>query len=85
MNIKLEHGKDRYGAVWSFERCKAPHCKGRRNIIGFHVPDEIWNAVVPKGINIVCLACFDEMAQAKGIKYQSVLKVFPPVTWEDVY
>jgi len=56
---------------WEYERCHAPRCRGRRNIFGYHVPDEIWKRVVPKKLRgrSVCLTCFDEMAQRKGVKY----------------
>ncbi len=68
---------------WPFERCKAPRCAGRRNCVGFSVDDATWNAVVPESLrdHVVCLECFDEMAQKKGIAY-NVLSVHP-VAWSD--
>lgn len=81
---RLEDGEDHRGHDWPFERCKSDFCEGRRNLIGFDVPDKIWSKVVPKDLNVVCLTCFDEMAQEKGISYRNELETFPLVTWEDI-
>jgi hypothetical protein len=52
------------------QSCKA--C-GRRDKFDFSVPDEIWAAVVPpKFANlVVCLSCFDDFAQVRGVDYAS--------------
>ena len=53
-------------------------CKvcGHRDKFDFHVPDEIWAAVVPPIFQnrVVCLACFDDYAGEKGIEYATRLK-----------
>jgi hypothetical protein len=50
------------------QTCKA--C-GYRDKFDFHVPDEIWEAVVPAYLRgrVVCLACFDDFAEERGIDY----------------
>lgn len=42
----------------------------------FHVPDDIWERVVPPEYRdrVVCLYCFDEFAAARGIKYAASLR-----------
>jgi len=53
-------------------------CKvcGRRDIICFHVPDKIWEDVIPKNYRslVVCLRCFDTFASEKGVHYASYLR-----------
>ena len=48
-------------------------CKGcgNRDKFDFSVPDRIWEAVVPTHLRnrVVCLSCFDDFAQARGIEY----------------
>lgn len=48
-------------------------CKvcGRPDKFDFHVPDEIWEAVVPPEFqrHVVCLTCFDDFAIARDIDY----------------
>lgn len=55
------------------QRCKA--C-WQRDKFNFDMPDEIWEAVVPRRLQnrVVCLACFDEFARRKGIDYAPYLK-----------
>ena len=50
------------------QTCKA--C-GQPDKFDFHVPDEIWDAVVPPALRtrVVCLYCFDEFAHERGIEY----------------
>jgi hypothetical protein len=50
------------------QTCKA--C-GRPDKFDFHVPDEVWAAVVPPELvtRVVCLFCFDEFARQKRISY----------------
>lgn len=69
----LESGVDHRGRVWPAERCKAPECRGRRVTVPFVVKDGVWDAVVQGRGNIVCLSCFDEMAQDLGIDYEAQL------------
>lgn len=40
----------------------------QRIVVGFIVPDEIWHAVDPPSHDY-CLACFDALAQSKGVRY----------------
>ena len=53
-------------------------CKmcGQPEKIDFHVPDEIWAAVVPAEFRqlAVCLYCFDDEAAAKGVRYAATLE-----------
>ena len=44
---------------------------GKRDKFDCHVPDYIWEAVVPTHLRnrVVCLACFDDFAQVRGIEY----------------
>lgn len=56
------------------QTCKV--CK-RKDKFDFHVPDEIWEAIVPpifRGL-VVCLECFDAFAADKNIDYARHLKV----------
>jgi hypothetical protein len=50
------------------QMCKA--C-GRRDKMDFHVPDDVWEAVVPARLRsrVVCLACFDGFAKQRGVEY----------------
>lgn len=56
-------------------------CKCCNVVDGFdwHVPDEIWAAVVPEQYRnlALCLACFDDFAQAQGIDYREDLQRHP--------
>ena len=50
------------------QTCKA--C-GNRDKFDFHVSNEVWEAVVPDYLQnrVVCLGCFDDFAQLRGIEY----------------
>lgn len=54
-------------------RLQRQRCKVCWNADGFnfHVPDEVWRAVVPPELQqlVVCLRCFDDFAQEKGVDY----------------
>jgi len=54
-------------------------CKvcGRPDKFDFHVPDEVWVAVVPEEYRnrVVCLGCFDEFAQERRVDYATRLSV----------
>jgi len=69
---------------WRGEVCK--NC-GRRNVIGFVVDDEVWADVTvgfpfpPDAAPVLCPACFDELAEARGVRYE--FKAVYPVTWND--
>jgi hypothetical protein len=62
--------------AWAGEICKL--CR-RRNVVGFRVADDVWQAVAPAGKNVLCPTCFDELAEAAGVPY-AFLDVFP-VPW----
>jgi hypothetical protein len=64
---------------WPYERCKSERCDGRRITVGFAVSDEDWRAVRGGDERCRCLTCFDEEAQAKGVRYR--LLALHPVTW----
>lgn len=55
------------------QRCKV--C-GRVDKFDFHVPDKIWEEIVPQEFvnRVVCLACFDEFARRKGVDYAQYLE-----------
>ena len=59
------------GHQW--QRCKV--C-GRRDKFDFHVPDHIWEAVVPEEFRrgVVCLACFDDFARQAKVDYAPYLE-----------
>lgn len=63
---------------WPGEVCK--RC-GRRNCVGFNVPEDTWAAVVRGRWRVLCPTCFDEEAQEAGIAY-SFGKVYL-VSWSD--
>ena len=50
------------------QRCKL--C-GRADKFDFSVPDDVWRAIVPSVFrdSVLCLACFDYLASAKGMSY----------------
>lgn len=53
-------------------------CKscGRVDYFDFHVPDNIWNSVVPPPLrnNVVCLNCFDRYAKEMRVNYSKYIK-----------
>ena len=53
---------------WEGQVCKA--C-GRVDIIHYHVPDWLWEYIVPEELRglVVCLRCFDAFAARKRIDY----------------
>ena len=55
-------------------------CKmcGQPDKFDFHIPNEIWKAVVPEEFRtmVVCLYCFDEEAAAKGVNYAEAISEF---------
>lgn len=55
-----------------WQRCKA--CR-HRDKFNFHVPDDIWEAVVPRHLRnrVVCLSCFDEFARQRRVDYAPYL------------
>jgi len=79
--LPLPDRRDGSGMAWAYERCKSSRCRGARVTVGFLVPDDAWEAVTGGAGRVLCLSCFDEMAQARGIRYQA--EVMPPVAWWD--
>ena len=57
---------------WEAERCKI--C-GQPNHFGFMIPDQLWEQLIPQGINIVCLNCLDNLAVAAGVEYAEHLTI----------
>ena len=51
------------------------------NVVGFHVPDDVWTAVVPEcaQTRVVCLACFTRLADEKLIPWDRDIE-FSPVS-----
>lgn len=68
---------------WPGERCD--RCK-RRVVVGYNIADKDW-AAVTKDTNYttLCLACFDELAQMKGVRYQTQTHNLHSVLWHDWY
>lgn len=77
MAAEAQHQEVSVRGCWLGEWCKG--CD-RRVVVGFSVPDEDWEAVVGGEFNILCLACFDERAEAKGVRY-TVLDTVRPIAW----
>lgn len=83
-NRPLEHGSvDRKEATpWldasgpCRERCKACWKTSR---VGFVVPDTVWAMVVPDALRdrVLCLACFAEMADERGVEWDRRIEFFP--------
>lgn len=70
--------------VGQFESQEAGYVKSHRQTckvclrpdkFNFHVPDEIWEEVVPLEYqnHVVCLACFDDLAMARRVDYATHL------------
>jgi len=61
-------------------RALSQKCKvcGQSDGFSFDVPDEIWDAVVPKQFQgrVVCLRCFDRFAAQRGVSYRNVLRLW---------
>ena len=63
---------------WPGEVCK--RCQ-RRNTVGFHVPEELWRAIVKGRWSLLCLTCFDEVAEAEKVEYDIPQRDLYPVSW----
>ena len=66
-------------ADWQGEICK--RCL-RANVVGFVVEDRVW-ADVASSYQVLCPACFDEIARAAKIPYR-FLELYP-VSWNTFY
>lgn len=51
---------------WKGEHCQ--RCK-RPYRMGYKVNDKIWYSVTEGKYNLLCLDCFDELAERKDVKY----------------
>lgn len=60
-----ERGKS--SLEWDGEICKG--CN-RRNTLAWSVSDEVWMTVVGDAGKVLCVTCFDEAAQRKGVQYE---------------
>lgn len=62
-------------------------CKrcNRRVVVGFNVPDDIWNAIVKGRYNVVCLPCFDELSDDTNIQWENDIELYPVshATWKE--
>lgn len=49
------------------------------NAVGFSVPDEVWEMVVPPHArnDVVCLSCFTRLADEKRIEWDAEIEFFP--------
>jgi hypothetical protein len=56
------------------QTCKVCECSDK---FDFHVSDELWERVVPRRFqkNVVCLDCFDDLANEKNIDYSGAIDV----------
>ena len=72
MCVQLLTATKKQDQVQSCKRC------GQKDGFSFYVPDEIWNAVVPKYYQnkVLCLKCFDEFAAKKNINYGKDLQLW---------
>lgn len=57
------------------EICKA--CN-RESAVGFHVPDEIWEAT-PRAVDlrVLCVGCFTHLADAAGLEWDRDIQFWP--------
>lgn len=49
------------------------------NPVGFRVPDDVWESVVPEGARggVVCLNCFARLGDEQGIAWEKDIQFFP--------
>ena len=54
------------------QHCKVCSCEEKFN---FHVPDDIWEKVVPESYRekVVCLSCFDRFAREYDVSYADAI------------
>lgn len=83
--VMIDYGSHAYSAVpWrpvlEGQEVQPPHwdgqvCKvcGQNDKTYYTAPDELWKKVVPRGVNIVCLSCFDDLCAARDINYVPML------------
>jgi hypothetical protein len=51
----------------------------RANPVGFYVPDDVWNAVIPPEhlSNVVCISCFARLADEKLVPWDRDIQLYP--------
>ena len=56
------------------QRCRVCKCRDKFN---FYVPDRVWREIVPREYldTVVCLPCFDELAQERNVDYSEEIEV----------
>jgi hypothetical protein len=56
------------------QTCRVCRCRDK---FDFHVPDEMWEKIVPTEYQnkVVCLSCFDKFAREKQVDYSDSLEV----------
>ena len=49
------------------------------NVVGFHVPTDVWAAVIPENVRnrVVCLSCFTRLADEKLVEWDRDIQFFP--------
>jgi hypothetical protein len=75
-NVRLaaEWREWRAGRRWPGEVCK--NC-GQDSMVGFHVPDAVWQAVTEGGQgNTWCVGCFTRVAESAGIQWANDIQFF---------
>jgi hypothetical protein len=55
------------------QTCRVCRCRDKFN---FHVPDEMWERIVPVQYQnkVVCLSCFDKFARQEKVDYSDSLE-----------
>lgn len=67
-----------FSGHWPGEICK--RCL-RRNVVGFDVPDTLWESVAKGRWTLLCPGCFDEVAEEEGVAYDIRQADLYPVSW----
>jgi hypothetical protein len=49
------------------------------NVVGFSVPDDVWEMVVPTHVRnaVVCLSCFTRLADEQLVEWDQMIEFFP--------
>src|SRR5690606_36929680 len=63
---------------WGVTRELCKRC-WRFNPVGFSVPDEVWNRVVPEEFRnrVLCIMCFDYFATEHGVEWAQCVELYP--------
>lgn len=59
----------------------------RVNPVGFYVPDDVWNAVIPPEhlSNVVCISCFARLADEKLVPWDRDIQLYPVSMYSHLY